>query len=150
MKQQTSKSKTVTPRRRAKANGRVNTHKANGSLPESKAATPEPEETVTIGEAMRRAVEELGEILVDDQLAPQQMRQLAESYEEVARRQAAFKARSEEAKTAKKSLDSATELLLEQLRTFTHPAPLPLFDAAAREVDREEMLDAAERGGAEA
>ena len=130
--------------------GRRNTHKANGSLPESRAASPEPDEKVTIGEAMRRAVEALGDVNIDPGLAPTQMMELGECYEEVARRQAAYDARAEELKTAKKGLDAATELLLEKVRTFTHPAPLPLFDQAEREADHDDMLDAAERGGAEA
>lgn len=122
---------------------RHNTHKANGSLPESRAASPEPEEKVSIGEAMRQAVEQLGDVRVDPGLAPTQLLELGECYEEVARRQAAYDARAEELKTAKKGLDAATELLLEKVKTFTHPAPLPLFDQAEREADHRDMLDAA-------
>lgn len=97
---------------------------------------------VSIGEAMRRAVEELGEVVVDDKLAPSQLRQLAEYYEDVTRMQAAFNEKSEAAKVAKKSLEGATNLLLERVRAFTHPAPLPLFDQTQAEEDHETMLDA--------
>lgn len=126
---------------------RVNTIKANGGLPESRAIAPEPDaERLPIGEAMRRAVEELGDVKIDDDLAPSQLRQLADCYEDVTRRQAAFNAKSEEAKTAKKSLESATDLLLEKVRAFTHPSPLPLFDQASAESDLEAMIDAGAGG----
>lgn len=129
------------------AAGRRNTHKSNGSLPESQAPAPEPEERVNVGEAMRRAVEALGGMKIDDELASSQLQQLGTLYEDVAKRQAAFTARADEAKTAKKSLDAATESLLERLKAFTHPTPLPLFDAAQAEDDRDDMLDAVDRGG---
>ncbi len=51
---------------------RRNTFKANGGLPESMEVAPEP---VPIGEAMRRAVEELGDIAVDDESAPAHLRE---------------------------------------------------------------------------
>lgn len=119
---------------------RINRHASSGALSESAEVLPEK---VNIGEAMRRAVEALGDTTVDPSLAPTQMLELADCYEQVVRMQAAFDARAEEAKTAKKSLESATSLLLEKVRTFTHPAPLPLFDAAAREADTQKMEDAA-------
>jgi hypothetical protein len=119
---------------------RGRTVKSNGSVEQPINVAPEPEEKVTIGEAMRLAVEKLGDVKVDKDLAPSQMAQLGECYEDVTRRQAAFDAKSEEAKTAKKSLESATELLLEKVRSFTHPSPLPLFDHAEAEDDRAEML----------
>lgn len=157
-KKQTSRAKKTAPRakagRKAWTAGRRNTHKANGSVAESAAAVPEPETKITIGEAMRRAVEELGEVIVDDTLAPQQLRELGECYEEVARRQAAYDAKAEEAKTAKKSLESAQALILEKVRTYTHPAPLPLFDAAQAEADEAAMvagiLEVDEREGLDA
>lgn len=105
---------------------RVNTIKANGGLPESRTILPE---VVTIGEAMRRAVEALGDVTIDDSLAPQQLRELGESYEEVVRMQAAYDAKADAAKIAKKALESTEALLREKVRAFTHPAPLPLFDA---------------------
>lgn len=89
---------------------------------------------------MRQAVEALGDVVIDDTLAPSQMRQLAELLEDVTRREAAFKARNEEAKTAKKSLESATEFLLLRLKEFTHPASLPLFDQTQAESDQADML----------
>lgn len=121
---------------------RSRTIKPNGSMPESAPVPPEPEPKIPIGEAMRRAVEELGDVKIDNDLAPQQLRELAECYEDVTRRRAAFNERNEEAKTAKKSLESATDLLLEKVRAFTHPSPLPLFDAAERDTDEANMLDA--------
>lgn len=119
---------------------RGRTVKSSGSVDQPIQVAPEPEERVTIGEAMRIAVEKLGDVNVDKDLAPSQMAQLGECYEEWTRRQAAFDAKSEEAKTAKKSLESATELLLEKVRSFTHPSPLPLFDQKEAEDDRAEMV----------
>lgn len=103
---------------------RTNTFKGNGA-PTSREVAP----TITIGEAMRRAVAELGDVVIDADEAPAQMRQLSECYEQVAREQAAYNERVDQAKLAKKSLDSATALLLEKVRTFTHASKsLPLFD----------------------
>lgn len=117
---------------------RINQHGTNGST-----STEVAPEKVNIDEAMRRAVEALGEQKVDQNLAPTQMLELADCFEQVTRMQAAFDARSEEAKTAKKSLESATNLLLEKVRSFTHPAPLPLFDGQQREADQQRMESAA-------
>ena len=94
---------------------------------------------------MRRAVEELGAVKIEDDLAPHQMLELAECFEDITRRRAAFNQKADEAKTAKKSLESATELLLEKVRSFTHPKALPLFDAAEREQDQDDMLDSQRR-----
>jgi hypothetical protein len=113
---------------------RVNTINSNGDQPESREVAPEK---VTVGEAMRRAVENLGEVVIDETMAPAQLRELAECFEQVTREQAAFDAKSEEAKTAKKALESATNLLLEKVRTFTHPTPMPLFDQQQAEEDLE-------------
>lgn len=126
---------------------RGRTVKSSGSVDQPNLIAPEPEERVNIGEAMRIAVEKLGDVKVDNDLAPSQMAQLGECYEEVTRRQAAFDAKSEEAKTAKKSLESATELLLEKVRSFTHPSPLPLFDHEQEEEDRSNMLKGIEEKG---
>lgn len=115
---------------------RVTTHQPNGGLSESMEVAVEK---VSIGEAMRRAVEELGDVKIDQELAPKQLAELAECYEDVTRRQAAFNTKNDEAKTAKKSLESATDLLLEKVRLFTHPKPLPLFDQQEAEEDRQEM-----------
>jgi hypothetical protein len=104
----------------------------------------DPIETVPIGEAMRRAVEQLGEAVVDPGLAPTQLLELGALFEDVTRRKAAHTARAEEAKTAKKGLESAIEILLEKVRTFTHPAPLPLFDQKEAEADRAAMLNSGE------
>ena len=124
-------------RRRRVPVPRTTTHRPNGSPPEVHAAPAEP---VPIGEAMRRAVEQLGEVVIDDKLAASQLRELAECYEEIARDQAAFTAKSEAAKIAKKSLDASTNVLLEKLRAFTHPTPLPLFDGVQAEQDERDML----------
>lgn len=113
---------------------------SNGSVEQPINVAPDVETKVSIGEAMRLAVEKLGDVKIDNDLAPQQLRELGECYEDVARRQAAFDAKSEEAKTAKKSLESATALMLEKVRSFTHPAPMPLFDHEQAEDDRAEMV----------
>lgn len=128
------------PRARARRNDwsshRVNTH-APGAPPTSTEVAPEP---VPVGEAMRRAVEALGEVTIEDDLAASQLRQLAELYENVAKEQAAYDARAEACKVAKKSLESATNMLLEQVRAFTHAKPLPLFDQKKAEADRAAMV----------
>lgn len=146
-KKRTGKAKTAKPKAKA---GRKNwsasrgrTMKSNGSVEETVNVAPEPDTRIPIGEAMRLAVEKLGDVKIDNDLAPSQLAQLGECYEDVTRRQAAFDAKSEEAKTAKKSLESATELLLEKVRSFTHPSPLPLFD----NVEREDDLTAMRGGG---
>lgn len=136
--------KSVAPAKRKKwSAGRSRRIRPNGAVDEPVTTAPEPEPKVTVGEAMRRAVEELGEVIVDDQLAPAQLRELGVCCEEIVRRQAAFDAKSEEAKTAKKSLESAQELLLERVKAFTHPTPLPIFDAVEREADQTDMLESA-------
>lgn len=132
--------------RPAKPAHRVTKFKPNGGIPTSTEVAPAPataSSKVSVGEAMRRAVEELGEITIDRDLAAGQLRELAELHEEITRRKAAYDLRAEEAKIAKQSLESAKDLLLEKLRTFTHPTPLPLFDQAQREADHQTMLDAA-------
>ena len=134
------------PVRRGKTSHRVTTFKANGSAPESTAVPTE----LPVEEAMRQAVADLGDVHVDPGLAPTQMLELAETYEDVAKAQAAFARKSEAAKVAKKHLDSIVSVLLEKVRSFTHPKALPLFDQAERETDQTNMLEAAERGGAEA
>jgi len=120
---------------------RVSTHQSNGGLSESVEVAPAK---MTIGEAMRRAVEELGPVTIDASLSASQLRQLADCYEDVVRRKAAFNEKADEAKTAKKSLESATELLLEKVRSFTHPSPLPLFDQTQAESDVDDMTSAVE------
>lgn len=125
---------------------RVNTINSNGDLPESQEVAPEK---VTVGEAMRRAVESLGEVVIDETMAPAHLREISEAYEQVVREQAAYDAKAEEAKTAKKSLESATNLLLEKVRAATHPQPLPLFDQKQAEQDLENMVGAANDDDAE-
>ena len=127
---------------------RSRTIKGNGSVSTTLAASAAPAASATVGEAMRLAVEALGDVAVDAQLAPGQLRELGTCYEEIARRHAAFDAKAEEAKTAKKSLELAQELLLERVKAFTHPAPLPLFDAVEAEADREAMVDASDEASA--
>lgn len=117
---------------------RLTIHKPNGPS-ESMEVAPGP---IPIGEAMRLAVQELGEVQIDDDLAPAHLRELAETYEQYVREVAAFNAKSDAAKVAKKSVDSITDLLLQKIKQFTHPSPLPLFDQAEREADLSAM-----RGG---
>lgn len=116
---------------------RVTTFKANGGAESSMEVAPD---VMPVGEAMRIAVEALGDITIDNELAPKQLRELADCYEDVTSAQAAFNAKSEAAKVAKKSLESVTNLLLEKVRSFTHPIALPLFDQAQAESDHEDML----------
>lgn len=130
----------------ASARGRVNTIPSNGDLPSSVEVAPEP---VSIGEVMRQALDELGDIAIDPDLAIGQLHEIGEAYEEVVRRQAAYNARAEEAKTAKKSLEAAQEMVLEKVRAATHPKPLPLFDHQQAEDDRLDMLDAAADAGSD-
>ncbi len=140
-----SETRTPTKSSRAPVTHRVTTHHGHGGRSTSAEVAPEK---VPIGEAMRRAVEELGDVKIDDDLAPHQMHELAECYEDVTRRRAAFNEKNDDAKTAKKSLESATDLLLEKVREFTHPKSLPLFDQVEREGDHADMLAAG--SGAEA
>lgn len=125
------------PRKPARRS-RVNTIRSNGDQPSSMEVAPEP---VSVGEAMRQAVASLGDVQIDNELAPAQLRQLADAYEEVAKTQAAFNAKNDAAKVAKKALDTATNFLLERVKDFTHPAPLPLFDAPQAEADRAAMVE---------
>jgi hypothetical protein len=85
---------------------------------------------VKVGEAVRQAVEALGVPAFDNGLSPEQLKDLSDAYDAVVRETAAYKAKKWAAKIAKDSLKSATELLLGKVKTFTHPAPLPLFEAA--------------------
>lgn len=123
-----------------RAAGRVTTFPSNGDAPSTGDVLPEK---VSIGEAMRRAVEDLGEVVIDTDLAPSQLRQLADLYEDWARRDAAFNAKNEEAKTAKKSAESAKDVLLLHVKEFTHPKALPLFDGPQAVEDVENMQNAA-------
>lgn len=67
-------------------------------------------------------------IQVDDDLAGAQLRELAELQSDLLRAQHVAEDKKEAAATAKKTVESKTELLLEKLRMFTHPPSLPLFD----------------------
>lgn len=116
---------------------RVTTVKPNGGLPTSQEVAP-PQ--LSTGEAMRLAVQALGDLQVDPDLAPAQLRELGDLYEQVAREQAAYDLKAEATKIAKKALESAQTLLLERVKAFTHPEPLPLFDAVQAEQDRATML----------
>lgn len=117
---------------------RVTTHKPNGGISESAEVAPP---TKTVGEAMRLAVKELGPVVIDEGAAVGQMRQLADYYDRVAEERAAYNAKADAARIAKKSLESAVELLLERVKAFTHGPSLPLFDAAEREQNLEDMVD---------
>lgn len=133
--------------KRTRSAGRTNTHKSNGSLPESQAVAPTTEpERVPIAEAMRQAEEALGTMSIDRDHAAEQLGDIASAQIDVVRRQAAVNARAEELKTAKKSLESARALVDEKIRMYAFPTSAgPLIDLATREADQEAMLDAAEQ-----
>ena len=118
---------------------RVTTQKANGSASMEVAPVE-----VSIGEGIRQAVEAVGAVVIDPGTAPEALRQLATCYEAVVRAKTAYEAKREAAKTAKASLDLATEALLERVRAVTHPAALPLFDAGQAEQDLTAMVNSAE------
>lgn len=127
--------------------GRVNTIPSNGDQPTSQASGPEPTTPVPAVEAARRALEELGELSVDQTLSKQQLEDIGSAYEEVIRRRAILDAKREDVKVAKKGVEAAEEVMSDKIRTYTHPEPMaPLIDIASREQDHQEMLDAAERG----
>lgn len=119
---------------------RITNFPSNGDAPS--AIEPAPLRP-TIGEIIRKAVLDLGEAKVDPDLATQQLRQLGEAVEEITRRKAEFDARSDEAKTAKKGYEGAVDHLVRLATEFTHPTPLPLFDASEREDDQQAMESAA-------
>jgi hypothetical protein len=125
-----------TGRKKWSAN-RINTLPAGGDAPESREVAPE---APTVGDAIRQAMEALGDVTIDESQAARQLRVLAELYEEVAEAQAAYDAKAEEAKTAKKGLEGATNELLEQVRAFTHgKAATPLFDETDEDLKGETL-----------
>lgn len=126
------------------ASHRVNVIPSNGAPSTSAAVAPEK---VNAGEAMRQAAAELGDVAVDNDLAPAQMRELGEMYEDIARRRAAFNVKADLAKDAKKALETAETALLERVRMYTHKPAMPLFDKVEAETDHAAMLDAAENEG---
>lgn len=121
--------------------GVITTHPSNGGRPETH-IQPVEDNKVSIGEAMRLAVEALGPRAIDSELAQSQLNQLADALEERTRKAAAFDRKNDEAKTAKKALDVADEMIRTLVRDFTHPSPLPLFDAPQREADLGNMTTA--------
>lgn len=139
-KKAASERKPSTAKRKKWSSQRGRTIPSNGSAESPINVAPEVDTKIPIGEAMRLAVKQLGDLKVDNDLAPQQLRELGDIVEDIARRQAAYDAKAEEAKTAKKSLESVQELLIEKVRTYTHPSPLPLFDEKQAEDDRAEMV----------
>jgi hypothetical protein len=116
---------------------RVTTLPSNGDHPSSMEVAPEPK---PIAQAMREAVDALGDVQIDPDLAPSQLRQLSDAYENVTKAKAAFNAKNDDAKVAKKALESATDFLLERVKAFTHPAALPLFDTKQAESDEAAMV----------
>lgn len=126
------------------ASHRVNTIPSSGAPSTSAEVAPEK---VSAGEAMRLAVAELGDVAIDNDLAPAQLRELGEMYEDVARRRSAFNVKADAAKDAKKALETAETALLERVRMYTHKPAMPLFDAKEAETDHAAMLDAAENEG---
>lgn len=141
---QSAKSARAPKARRKTVVHRLNTHKPNGGLPASQEVAPEP---VAIGEAVRRAIEDLGDTIIDESLAPSQLRELAGCLEHIVEEQTRYDKKSEEAKVAKKSLESAQAFLIERVKAFTHPTPMPLFDKVQAEEDEKDMLDAAHGQG---
>lgn len=133
--------KLTKPDRKPKVSHSVTASKSNGSLPVSTEVAPAP---VPIGEAMRRAVEALGPVVIDQDKAVEQLRELADCHDHVTREQAAYFQKAEDAKIAKKALESATNLLLEKVRAFTHATPLPLFDHPQSDADHQRMIDGIE------
>lgn len=127
----------------APVNGRVTTFTPRGGGASSMEIPNSEGVEVPVAEAVAKALEVLGEAKVDETLAPSQLRQLAASIEEVERAKAVYAKKAEDAKTAKKSLEAAVECVLIQVKEFTHPTPLPLFDESQAENDRRDMLDAA-------
>lgn len=126
--------------------GRVLEHKPKPAAgKKSKSAAEKPavvEVQIPIGEAMRQAVEKLGPIAIDPSLAVSQLEQLGEYHANVVRMQAAYDERAEAAKTAKKSLEAAQEVLIDQVKRFTRKAPMPLFDRVQKEQDLVDMAAA--------
>lgn len=123
---------------------RVNTIPSNGAPSTSAEVAPEK---VNAGEAMRLAVAELGDVAVDNDLAPAQLRELGEMYEDLARRRSAFNVKAEAMKDAKKAVEAAETALLQRVRMYTHKPAMPLFDKVEAETDHAAMLDAAENEG---
>lgn len=121
--------------------GRVNTHPSNGSAPQSMEPAPA---RVTAGEAMRRAVAELGDLQVDNDLAPGQLQQIGQMVEEVERAKAEYANKLEAAKVAKKTLEGAETMLQKFCREVTHPKAMPLFDQKAAEDDLTKMVESGE------
>jgi hypothetical protein len=99
-----------------------------------------------IGGAVAKAVKNfavnLGAMKIDKVAAADQMEELGELLEEVAKAKGVADEKAEAAKTAKSTYESKVNLFMEKVRGFTHPKSLPLFDAAQRETDQRSMLDA--------
>lgn len=120
-----------------KGQARTNTIGTNGNRDESKATGPVL--VMSAGEAIRKALDALGDVQVEDTLAPHQMRELGGLYEDVAKETASYNLKAEAAKIAKKALDVAVLALLNRVKDFTHPSPMPLFDAPQAEADQAAM-----------
>jgi Sec-independent protein translocase protein TatA len=100
-----------------------------------------------VGKAVGNFAKSLGEMKVDHVRAGDQMEELGTLLEDLAKAKTSADEKAEAAKTAKATVESKTNLLLEKMRGFTHPKSLPLFEAAEREADQKNMLDAVEQGG---
>jgi len=137
------KAKTIeTPKKRTGA--RIVNRQANGAAGPVM-SVPEPD--LPLEESIKKAIEELGELAVDESSAPKHLRELADDYHEVVRTQTILAKRVDAVKIAKKSVDSATAVLLEKLRSCTHQKPLPLFNVKDREADQANMLEGASSFG---
>jgi hypothetical protein len=112
----------------------------------AKKKNPEPEPVappvgaLSIEAAMEHAVQALGPVTIDPQLAPEHLSELAECYDEIERTAAKLARKTEDAKTAREAHQVAVDHLLERVRAMTHPDPLPLFDAPQAEADRDRMI----------
>lgn len=100
-----------------------------------------------VGKAVANFAKSLGEMKIDDDAAADQMHEIGDALEDVAKAKMIADDKAETAKTAKATYESKVNLFMEKVRGFTHPKSLPLFDAPAAEKDRQQMLDAADKGG---
>jgi hypothetical protein len=96
-----------------------------------------------VGKAVATFAKSLGEMKIDDKAAADQMHEIGTMLEDVARAKGMADDKAEASKLAKQSYESKVNLFMEKVRGFTHPKSLPLFDAAEREADQKDMLDAA-------
>jgi hypothetical protein len=95
--------------------------------------------TGAASKAIKNFAANLGSMKIDKLQAADQMEELGELLEDVAKALGTSITKADEAKTAKGTYDSKVNLLLEKLRGFTHPKALPLFDQHQAEADLVDM-----------